>query len=148
MYDELVKRLRAAAKEWRKKNKVVGVGETRYDFALDEAANAIWELSFDLDSMQELNIALYAALPRWIPVTERLPDGEAERYLVAAPLMSLGLWVSICYYADNLEEVDEYDFKDKNHSGFYGYDDEYGYYERSGVKYWMPLPEPPKEGDA
>lgn len=81
----------------------------------------------------------------WIPVNERLPNGEAERYLVASSLTNFGLWVSICYYADNLEEVDEYDFKGENHSGFYYYDYEYEYCEMSGVQYWMPLPEPPKE---
>ena len=86
-----------------------------------------------------------ALVPKWIPVTERLPKGEAERYLVAADFMAYGLWVSICYYADNLEEVDEYDFSGERHGGFYGYDSEYGHYEKNGVKYWMPLPEPPKE---
>ena len=34
--------------------------------------------------------------PRWIPATERLPKGEAERYLVAADFMAHGLRVSIC----------------------------------------------------
>ena len=106
-------------------------------------------MSGKLDALMDENRAIKmdadARPVEWIPVTERLPNGEAERYLVATPLMALGLWVSICYYADNLEEVDEYDFKGENHSGFYGSGDDYGYYERSGVKYWMPLPEPPKE---
>ena len=44
MRDNLPEMLRTAAKEWRDENKVVGVGETRYDVALEEAADAIEEL--------------------------------------------------------------------------------------------------------
>lgn len=125
MYEELVKKMRQQCADMR-----CGNCNTCLN---GKAADAIDELS---QKAQQL--------PCWIPVTERLPNGEAKRYL-AASLMSFGSWVSICYYADNLEEVDEYDFKDENHGGFYGYDGERGYYELSGVKYWMPLPEPPKE---
>lgn len=42
--------LRAAAKEWREENKIVATGATRYDFALEEAADAIEELSKDRDN--------------------------------------------------------------------------------------------------
>lgn len=97
--------------------------------------------------MEADNSAKTLSKPCWIPVSERLPNGEAERYLVAASLRALGLRVSICCYTDNLEEVDEYDFKDEKRGGFYYYDYEYGYCEMSGVQYWMPLPEPPKEGE-
>lgn len=44
MRDNLPNMLRAAAKEWRTENKVVATGATRYDDALDEAADAIEEL--------------------------------------------------------------------------------------------------------
>lgn len=44
MRDNLPTLLRAAAKEWREKNKVVATGATRYDAALEEAADAIEEL--------------------------------------------------------------------------------------------------------
>lgn len=138
MNDELIKALRIYAND--------ETDELRF-----EAADAIEELQ----AAEKKYLAIISALETenqhlkrerdWIPVTERLPSGEAERYLVAYPLMSLGLRVAICYYADNLEEVDEYDFKDEKHSGFYWYDDEYGYCEQSDVKYWMPLPEPSKE---
>ena len=138
MYDKLVKRLRNAA-HWADKGLVIDPS------VCFEAAYAIEELQGKAKVLEKLADKWCEAVPKWIPVTERLPNGEAERYLVAAPLMSLGLWVSICYYADNLEEVDEYDFKDEKHSGFYWCDDEYGYNEQSGVKYWMPLPQPPKE---
>ena len=154
MYDELVKRLKED-KSWVEQ----GTTQTEHEIAehIQQAADAIEELTGfvqeaerDRDEYRErldkANDAIdKLSKPKWIPVTERLPNGEADRYLVAASLMSLGLWVSICYYADNLEEVDEYDFKGENHGGFYGYDDEYGYYEKSDVKYWIPLPTPPKE---
>ena len=44
MRDNLSSELRSAAEKWRDKNKIVGVGEIRYDFALEEAADAIEEL--------------------------------------------------------------------------------------------------------
>lgn len=44
MRDNLPTMLRAAAKEWREENKVVATGATRYDAALEEAADAIEEL--------------------------------------------------------------------------------------------------------
>jgi len=48
MRDNLPNMLRSTAKEWREENKVVAVGATRYDAALDEAANAIEELQATL----------------------------------------------------------------------------------------------------
>lgn len=45
MRDNLPEMLRTAAKEWREENKVVGVGETRYDIVLEEAADAIEEFA-------------------------------------------------------------------------------------------------------
>lgn len=129
MYEELIKRLRTH------------VGWT-LNKTLDEAADAIEELSAKYD--MALTDLVKQTKPRWIPVTERLPEDENARYLVASDLMS-GLWVSICYFARNLEAVDEYDFAGKHRSGFYFSDDEYSYIEKDNVRYWMPLPEPPKE---
>lgn len=81
MRDNLPTMLRAAAKEWRKENKVVATGATRYDAALDEAADAIEELSAYAklyeelaDKGQKTARKLLDAYPRWIPVTERLPE--------------------------------------------------------------------------
>lgn len=47
-------------------------------------------------------------------------------------------------YATNLSEIHD-DFEDENHSGWFFYDGEYGFCEYTGVRYWMPLPELPKE---
>ena len=43
MRDNLPNMLRDAAKKWREEHKNFGVGEMRYDFALEEAADAIEE---------------------------------------------------------------------------------------------------------
>lgn len=67
MYDELVKRLRDFAVELRKAEDAL---------LAREAADAIEKLSKQLDSMNEANIALYGTLPKWIPVTECLPDAD------------------------------------------------------------------------
>lgn len=50
------------------------------------AADAIEALSRDLDSMNEANIALYGALPKWIPVEERLPKDfvSVQAHMVGA----------------------------------------------------------------
>ena len=45
-----------------------------------QAADAIEELSRDLDCMNDANIALYGALPKWISVTERLPKINSDMY--------------------------------------------------------------------
>ena len=83
---------------------------------------------------------------KWIPVSERLPD-ERGRYLVVEqfPLCEYNerRFISICGFAKNLEEVDEYDFEGLNCPGWYNYDDEFGYFQKSGVTHWMPLPELP-----
>ena len=84
----------------------------------------------------------------WIPVSDRLPE-KRGRYLVVEqyPLSEYSerRFISICGFALNLEKVDEYDFEGLDCPGWYGYDDEYGYFRKSGVTHWMPLPEMPEE---
>jgi hypothetical protein len=76
--------------------------------------------------------------PRWIPVSERLPD-EWEKCLVTFK----NDYVGIMCYALNLYKVDEYDFcTKKGKAGWYDYDSEWGYYSRDDIVAWMPLPEP------
>ena len=53
--------------------------------------------------------------------------------------------IVILNYSFNLESVNKYQFEDKKRSGWYDYDDEYGYYETAFVTHWMPLPELPGE---
>lgn len=129
MRDNLPNMLRSAAKEWRKENKVVATGATRYDAALDEAADAIEELSAIREEQKAQIIAMVAEdKSRWIPVTERLPK-TYEYVLLYVPneapfenvrfghLMENGLWATGLY--------------------------KWG--AKNPVTHWMPLPEPPKE---
>ena len=110
MYEELVERLREKAGAFDY--------DGRPDIACDyeQAADAIEELS----------------KPKWIPVTERLPeDGE---------------FVLVCnddghmLIAKHETETYEWYYKYTNYD-FDIWDNE----EQGPVCYWMPLPEPPKE---
>lgn len=105
MYDELVKRLREDVPK--------ALSSFDYDFVADwikvkgsikEAADAIEKLS----------------KPRWIPVTERLPE----------PLVNV-----LALYGDGRMDIDWVD-----HEGCFVCENLY-----DGVTHWMPLPEPPEE---
>lgn len=136
MYDELIKTLRLRAALW----------EKMYDEdnVLKQAADAIEELSKDLERSKELesfwekeaNEALkkfqlavarfqlaVASKPRWIPVTERLPD-DLQTVLVVRKDGGIYCWMySACSPTDEVW-VDEYA------NAFSVYD----------VTHWMPLP--------
>lgn len=106
MYDELMKRLREPC---------------QYENCVlcKDAADAIEKLS----------------KPRWIPVTERLPE-EDGWYQVYAPSYSGGSSSGLKNIKGNMYSA----FKNGKWSI------EVGYHKRPGcVKAWMPLPEPPKE---
>ena len=95
-YDDLIERLRT------------GTGLPVLQALMNEAADAIEELS----------------KPRWIPVTERLPEA-GERVL--------------CYCRANIYEVMK-----MRTDGDWVYDTNH-VYMHSFVTHWMPLPQPPKE---
>lgn len=123
MYEELLIRLRA----WEKAD----VSNWR---TFKDAADAIEELSRDVDITNAANTALYCALPKWIPVTERLPNCNGC-YLVWRPHFfggKIGM-PSICYFDGSNTWHDSYgvDFERTLHP--------------EDVTHWMPLPEPPKE---
>ena len=121
MYDDLVKKLRYCGNAvscihcpyWE------GCEGSKED--LIKAADAIEELSRDLDYMNDANIALYGALPQWIPLSERLPNGNGEYFVSGkgkvwvCEFMILGNVGGWCNSAMN-----------------------------PCVSHWMPLPEPPK----
>ena len=78
--------------------------------------------------------------PRWIPVSEKLPENGTylvtlERFCGGEPRINMRS------FAKDLNKVDEFDFP-KHKCGWYNYDSEYGYWEDTGVIAWMPLPEP------
>lgn len=106
MYDELIAALR-------------GPYNSMTDIQIKkQAADAIEELS----------------KPRWIPVTERLPEE----------------WKPVlCYY--EYFRYGEYNCMFRTiDRGYYGdgvWGGEAGQGHKNKVLYWMPLPEPPKEGE-
>ena len=79
----------------------------------------------------------------WISVEDRLP--EDGKYLCCFSSLGLGWCIDVLSYASDLNSVDDWEFYNEHHGGFYDLDSEYGYYEISGVAYWRPLPEPPEE---
>ena len=132
MYDELIRRLR---------NRRICIQQTGSleDFPLlCEAANAIEELSKDLERSKEWagfweeeanraneKIAQYvlavANKPKWIPVTERLPQ-KTQRCIVVSKCGEIAFAI----------------FKDGRFT--------YPYFTGKAT-HWMPLPQPPKDGE-
>jgi len=112
-------------------------GDTCSDYLHEKAADAIEKLSH--------------ATPRWIPVTERLP--EPGGYLVCKKHdYGYGVHYSlqIVSYTDNLNKIDKYDFPGKKNKrpGWFDYDSEYGHFETGNdIFAWMPLQAPPKEDE-
>ena len=82
---------------------------------------------------------------RWIPVTERLPEKDGS-YLCFSQYLGSG-WCSVRGFARDGRKKDEYDFQRRWKNVWYDYDSEYGYCVIDSITHWMPLPEPPKEGE-
>lgn len=92
-----------------------------------EAAAAIEELSKQHEAQRQNLIALMNDTPRWIPVTERLPE-QGKRYLVIRyDYVTKTAFIDILWH-------DAHDlWWNRLYKGQYN------------VTHWMPLPEPPKE---
>lgn len=155
MYDELVNRLRKSKNEQCYIGCFGNCGYCEIDAELEQAADAIEELSKQLDDMNEANIALYGALPKWIPVTERMPDVPGT-YLV---LVKEPKKFTEKRIKGEVEEWENFDFSHVE-PVFYNKDqsiwddddvpmnanlDVVNTYEAFHVTHWMPLPEPPEE---
>ena len=115
MYDELVNRLHRYSE-----NCVAYKLDADFASAVHEAAEAIEELSVVVRTQK----AVLDKFPRWIPVSERLPEKEGS-VLIFSELGGIaeghyshmyGVWVQ---YRWNVKGIK--------------------------VSHWMPLPEPPKE---
>ena len=76
----------------------------------------------EIDCLKKIQFALHKSVPKWIPVTERLPN-EAERVVVIMPNGSrlVGRILSGKWHIQGLRK------------------------ETKGVTHWMPLPAPPEE---
>ena len=112
-----------------------GRGATPYHIGLYAAARAL-EAIPAADAIEELS------KPKWIPVTERLPElhdeeyldevtGEMVRYKVSDPILiwlAKGGFMDIGMY-ERSDAVDDFCYQGVPHT----------------VTYWASLPEPPKE---
>ena len=129
MYDELVKRLRELPH-------LLFVQLHGHEDVVYKAADAIEELQQTAEHYKGCADDWYkeacdyqAILPRWVPVTERLPEDEKSVVVWSAEttyspsFMTFGIW---------RREWGRWDSS---------WDDE----ELSCITHWMPLPEPPKE---
>ena len=123
MYEDIVRRLRKMVKA----HKEIYGGSTEESVAIEKAADVIEELKRDLDfAIRAEAAAVKACTPRWIPVTERLP----ERFI---PVIVFGDGVVGC--------GDFVGFAEPAHCASWDCDTS----EIETVTHWMPLPEPPKE---
>ena len=110
MYDELVKRVRQVAEKVGDDYDVDPYIAEQRSFVIEEAANAL------------------ERMPKWIPVTERLPEDLTRVIVFCEGGVSYGLCEHLI--ADDEEVVEWHDFL---------------HYPITPT-HWMPLPEPPKEG--
>ena len=92
----------------------------------EEAADAIEELSREIDIDNAAMTAMDAAMPRWISVAERLP--EANGYYLTYVESAL---FPNSYYFNMIKFIDGEFIED--HCVIHR------------VTHWMPLPEPPEE---
>ena len=111
--NELVKELREYSVDWHERPPLSAL--------LGQAADAIEKLQGQIDGwIEQERKALLKSVPKWIPVTERLPE-HTKLVLVR--------------------------HRSETGNKFYGLDvfDGYGWVVCLNVTHWMPLPEPPKE---
>lgn len=135
-YEELVKRLRSVKDIWQSEEE---------QWMLD-AADAIEELQKALDVVNDAHnggydVGYWAGRrdyePKWISVEERLPEEEKTVLVVRKFLSAKG--VTVRTYVETAELIG---------GDWVSMSDEYKIirYRHTDPIYWMPLPEPPKEG--
>lgn len=138
-YDDLIDRLRISAEGVRSCDECDGECYGG-DCIFKEAADAIEELSAHKDIARDIatiienekDMRVIANNPRWIPVDDELPK-KAGEYLVFAcdRFKNLGRehYIELCYWYGETWIMRPY------MEGF------------AKITHWMPLPEPPKEGN-
>ena len=105
----------------------VNPGLNEYTHGITIGASLAMEYIKQLPSVQ--------SEPRWIPVSERLPE-YGQRVLVTYDLVKKYPWVNILRYGKPMSE-------DK--PCFYEAGSEWGDVPYDGIVAWMPLPEPYEE---
>lgn len=138
-YEELVKRLRDAARfsESRGYSGMANTTEEAAD-AIEELTRENKEISFRAAQLEAMNDALIgetgaadalmvASKPRWIPVTERLPDAESGD--VSAQVLVTDGECEALAELFNFETCGPY----------------WSYTGIGEITHWRPLPKPPKE---
>ena len=129
---ELVSALREHADWWENGDMMDPLGGLEKD--LFAAADRLENQNAHIAALQQEIETLRGQLPRWIPVTERLPElqswGASEVVLGLiksknAPSLNKLHNLTLCVYCDN---------------GIWSMPGRY-----VAITHWMPLPEPPKE---
>lgn len=139
MYDDLVKRLRDISNsDCNIKSNYIGLTMIQAADAIEELSGFVQEAERDRDEYRErldkANDAIEVlSKPRWIPVTEALPESVDDDVLVTD-----GEGCAVGFWREDAKAWDSTDF---------------GWLENRSeppcgihtVTHWMPLPEPPKE---
>ena len=148
MYEELTERLRKPCYDCKLWDGAMCcldgdcTAKTRLEAAdvIDELSDVARVTATIIENEQDMRVI--AREPRWIPVAERLPDEDC-RVLVAYPIKMKPptIWFNVFGFTTDLSQFDSLDFPDASRPGFYDYDSEYGFIERTGITHWMPIPE-------
>lgn len=162
MYEELVKRLKHTASLYFALP--TDGGDLSLTRMLSEAADAIEELGREYESVaasltESVELVRKLQSPRWIPVTERLPESGVH-VLLACKTLGGNKYVCDGFHtekfsqptefyenidADYSEETDEYYFPEGWWEVIKNWDDYSCVAIEDTVTHWMPLPQPPKE---
>ena len=78
----------------------------------------------EIDCLKKIQFALYKSVPKWIPVTERLPEREDP---------------VLCFIKNGQQDILTFDKFENLWVGMQWT------YKRHAVTHWMPMPEPPQE---
>lgn len=100
-----------------------------------DAADAIEELSREVDIDNDAMTAMYASMPRWIPVTERLPKTRKS---------ILGKRSSKVIVAFRFDDGTQGTDTAHTLNGEWVFEDHITVVART-ITHWMQLPKPPKE---
>ena len=131
MYEDLIKELREYSNA--RKGEIAEITK--------EAADAIEELQGKTHILEKLADHWCNKVPKWIPVTERLPEKDIEVLVFAEGIIE-------GFFGDTVIAISKrYDFKIFTDSeGVEVWKSPWQYFLKDyEITYWMPLPEQPKE---